>query len=222
MRVRTQQRQQAHAIILNDGFARVIDQTAQNTTYEFSYTIDRPNILGSRAVMLEMAIVADPDTQKMSILAPPVDASGVTPEKLVENILTKPANDLSIIAMDKSVLAKVDADFTAFISNDISDRGIKQTTKTLYTRAATTASSTERAVHIPTTMPLPAPLVTMPASAPVTSAMKRPTARFSSTMGTYEAEASAMAWSTSGRMREPPRSVLVPPAWMMGRTPSCS
>ena len=75
-------------------------------------------------------------------------------------------------------------------------------------------------------MPLPAaasppaaPLVTRPASAPVTSAMTLPASRLSSSRWTNTVAALFMTSITSGRSLLPPYIVVEPEAVMMGRTP---
>ncbi len=69
------------------------------------------------------------------------------------------------------------------------------------------------------TMPAADPQVTSPASAPVTSAIRLPTARLSSSISTKRVEASAIAASTSGSINDPPANVVGPRPLMIGLAP---
>ena len=64
-----------------------------------------------------------------------------------------------------------------------------------------------------------APLDTTAASAPSIRAMACPALTFSSFMSTSAPFAASMACCASGRMIVPPYRVVVPPMWMIGRTP---
>ena len=63
------------------------------------------------------------------------------------------------------------------------------------------------------------PAETIPHSAPVSSAKRRPTASASSSIWTKYLDAASIAARTSGRSTEPPMMVKVPRQLMTGSTP---
>lgn len=157
MRVRALKRQAAQAVMLDIDFASVVGQTSQDTTYKFTYTIDRPNILGAGVVGLELAIVTKHESQKMNLFAFDASSSALTPQKLVTNILSKNATDLSIVAADSAVIAKFNADFTSAISNDTAERGAMMQSSIRYVAVDSVVQGIGKASSIPSAVPLSQP-----------------------------------------------------------------
>lgn len=152
MRVNVKKRSAINAVTFPYRFAKITDADNEAVTYRFSYSLDVEQALAAGGVCLEMAILSKNETEQMNIFAP--DASlALTPEKLIDNILKKPAVDMTKVSEAKSTLAKKEADFTAFVSNDTQLR--KPQTKKVhkYVSAKSINDSGQKKSIIPTTLP---------------------------------------------------------------------